>query len=181
MQIGEPIRTIVVEPLELPVQEPKAEPEPARSRARARGGTSLSVIVPDYISRRHRTTASGNWDAAGLKSLNGELWLPSQPLSAVCRADANGSISGLSKATHNPDELPYFNCTCGVYAAKNVEHLHQCGYGKFGVHGEVYLWGRVVEHERGWRAAVCLSQSPVSCARHNPVLAFRDQTLGSKL
>jgi hypothetical protein len=29
MQIGEPLRTIVVEPLELPVQEPTAEPEPA--------------------------------------------------------------------------------------------------------------------------------------------------------
>jgi hypothetical protein len=29
MQIGEPIRTVVVEPLELPVQEPKTEPEPA--------------------------------------------------------------------------------------------------------------------------------------------------------
>ena len=29
MQIGEPLRTIVVEPLALPVQEPKAEPEPA--------------------------------------------------------------------------------------------------------------------------------------------------------
>ncbi len=29
MQIGEPLRTIIVEPLELPVQEPKAEPEPA--------------------------------------------------------------------------------------------------------------------------------------------------------
>ena len=23
---------------------------------------------------------------------------------------------------------------------------------RFGVHGEVYLWGKVVEHERGWRA-----------------------------
>ena len=33
-----------------------------------------------------------------------------------------------------------------------MEHLNQCGYQKFGVHGEVYLWGRVVEHERGWRA-----------------------------
>ena len=28
MQIGEPLRTIVVEPLELPVQEPAGEPEP---------------------------------------------------------------------------------------------------------------------------------------------------------
>jgi hypothetical protein len=33
-----------------------------------------------------------------------------------------------------------------------MEHLRQCGYRKFGVHGEVYLWGTVVEHERGWRA-----------------------------
>ena len=31
MQIGEPLRTIVVEPLELPVQEPKAEPALATS------------------------------------------------------------------------------------------------------------------------------------------------------
>lgn len=29
MQIGKPLRTIVVEPLELPVHPPKAEPEPA--------------------------------------------------------------------------------------------------------------------------------------------------------
>jgi len=28
MQIGEPIRTIVVEPLELPVGEPQEQPEP---------------------------------------------------------------------------------------------------------------------------------------------------------
>jgi hypothetical protein len=28
MQIGEPLRTIVVEPLELPVQRPAGEPEP---------------------------------------------------------------------------------------------------------------------------------------------------------
>ena len=28
MQIGEPIRTIVVEPLEIPVEQPRGEPEP---------------------------------------------------------------------------------------------------------------------------------------------------------
>jgi hypothetical protein len=109
------------------------------------------VIIPDYTSclTGHRVW---NWDAAGLKSLNGELWFPRQPLSATCRADRSGSISGLSKATHNPAELPYFGCTCGVYAAKTIDHLHQCGYKKFGVCGEVHLWGTVVEHERGWRA-----------------------------
>jgi len=28
MQIGEPLRTIVVEPIELPVKQPASEPEP---------------------------------------------------------------------------------------------------------------------------------------------------------
>jgi hypothetical protein len=109
------------------------------------------MTVPDYISPVVGYRA-WQWDAAGLKSLNGERWVPGQPLSAVCRADAIGSIAGLSKATHNAAEFPYFKCTCGVYAAKTIEHLRQCGYKKFGVHGEVYLWGKVVEHERGWRA-----------------------------
>jgi hypothetical protein len=53
---------------------------------------------------------------------------------------------------HDAHEPPQTDCTCGVYAAKTIEHLHQCGYKKFGIHGEVYLWGTVVEHERGWRA-----------------------------
>lgn len=107
--------------------------------------------IPDYISPivGYRVW---RWNATGLKSLNGEPWNAHQPLSAVCRADARGSIAGLSNATHNPSELPYFSCTCGVYAAKTIEHLRQCGYKRFGVHGEVYLWGKLVEHERGWRA-----------------------------
>src|SRR5579863_974109 len=107
--------------------------------------------VPDYI-----LPVVGfrvwQWDAAGLKSLNGERWVAGQPLSAACRAAVSASISGLSKSAHNFAELPDFNCTCGVYAARTTEHLRQCGYKKFGVHGEVYLWGTVIEHERGWRA-----------------------------
>jgi len=31
MQIGEPLRTIVVEPLELPVSEPQTQPDPERA------------------------------------------------------------------------------------------------------------------------------------------------------
>jgi len=119
------------------------------------------VRIPDYI-----TPIIGSriwqWDAAGLKSLNGELWFPGQPLSAVCKADATGSISGLSKpAAHDAAELPSLKCTCGVYAAKNIEHLNRCGYSKFAARGEVFMWGRVVEHERGWRAEFAYPKSLV--------------------
>jgi len=109
------------------------------------------MTVPDYISPivGYRVW---QWDATGLRSLNGEKWSAHQSLSAVCRADACGSIAGLSKATHNPAELPSLSCTCGVYAARTMEHLRECGYKRFGVRGEVFLWGKVVEHERGWRA-----------------------------
>jgi hypothetical protein len=39
-----------------------------------------------------------------------------------------------------------------VYASKSLEQLLTTGYAKCGIHGEVYLWGTVVEHELGWRA-----------------------------
>jgi hypothetical protein len=116
------------------------------------------VRIPDYIS-----PVVGNrvwqWDAAGLKSLNGELWSANQPLSAVCRAATRNSISGLARPAHDAAELPSLKCTCGVYAAKNIEHLNRCGYSKFAVRGEVFIWGRMVEHERGWRAEFAYPKS----------------------
>jgi preprotein translocase subunit YajC len=109
------------------------------------------MTVPDYISPvvGHRVW---QWDGSCLSSLNGEQWVARQPLAAICRAGVNGFISGLAKVTHDPNELPRFNCTCGVYAAKTARHLRQCGYKRFALHGEVYLGGKVVEHERGYRA-----------------------------
>jgi len=117
------------------------------------------VRIPDYISPiiGYRIW---QWDAAGLKSLNGELWFPCQPQSAVCRAGARGFISGLTKPpAHEAADLPSLRCTCGVYAAKTREHLNRCGYRKFAVRGEVFLWGRVVEHEHGWRAEFAYPKS----------------------
>ncbi len=46
-----------------------------------------------------------------------------------------------------------------MYAAKNLEHLRQFGYEGRGIHGEVYLWGTVVEHELGWRAQFAYPKS----------------------
>ena len=104
--------------------------------------------VPDYISPiiGYRVW---RWDDAGLRSLNGKPWSPCKPLAAKC---------GAGKA-HDAHEVPQTDCTCGVYAAKNLEHLRQFGYEGRGIHGEVYLWGTVVEHGLGWRAQFAYPKS----------------------
>ena len=103
--------------------------------------------IPDYISPivAHRVW---KWDATGLNSLNGEQWLPDRAVEARCRvAPAARHVLVVDRPTEVPDR----NCTCGVYATKNLEHLRQLGYADRGICGEVYLWGKVVEHTLGWR------------------------------
>lgn len=104
--------------------------------------------IPDYISPvvAHRVW---RWDDTGLKSLNGEPWLPHRPVEARCRV---APAARHPSVVDRPAEVPDRNCTCGLYAAKNLEHLRQLGYASYGVCGEVYLWGIVVEHRFGWRA-----------------------------
>jgi len=107
--------------------------------------------VPDYISPlvAYRVW---QWDNTGLKSLCGEPWHPAQPLAARCRVYSAGTVVGRAEAAHDAHDAPQANCTCGVYASKSLEHLRTTGYARYGIHGEVNLWGTVVEHEQGWRA-----------------------------
>jgi hypothetical protein len=108
------------------------------------------MSVPDYISPivGYRVWT---WDTTGLKSLCGERWHPSQSLAARCRASAVvGTIVGRSETADDHD-APQANCTCGIYAVKTLHHFRSAGYERFGIYGEVYLWGTVVEHELGWR------------------------------
>jgi hypothetical protein len=116
------------------------------------------VDIPDYISPivGYRVW---RWTATGLKSLNGEVWPPGRPLVAGCRAAARGTIVGRTKTVHDARELPQWDCTCGAYAAKSLAHLRQLGYEERGIHGEVYLWGTVVEHQLGWRAQFAYPKS----------------------
>jgi hypothetical protein len=95
--------------------------------------------VPDYVSP---VVAYRVWHLGpcGLTSLNGEFWHPNQTLEAVCWRSVN---------RHTP---PHGDCSCGIYAAKSLDHLRGIGYAERGVLGEVYLWGTVVEHKLGWRA-----------------------------
>ncbi|MGO9862337.1 MAG: hypothetical protein ACLPLR_01895 [Terriglobales bacterium] len=107
--------------------------------------------VPDYISPIVGCRV-WRWDATGLKSLNGKPWSPGQPLAAACGLAGRGTFGGREENAKSAHEPPHLDCTCGVYAAKTLRHLCSAGYAKCGIHGEVYLWGTVVEHELGWRA-----------------------------
>ena len=109
------------------------------------------MSIPDYISPIVGCRV-WKWDAAGLKSLNGERWPPGKPLAAGCRAASYSTIVGRPKAAHDANDAPQSTCTCGVYAAKSLDHLRKIGLDRFGVLGEVNLWGPVIEHELGYRA-----------------------------
>ena len=105
------------------------------------------MIVPDYTAPvvGYRVW---QWDSSNLKSLNGELWCPGQPLVAQCRRAS-------------PHQPPRLECTCGIYSAKSRTQLAGMGLKACGVSGEVYLWGNVVEHRLGWRAQFAYPKSIV--------------------
>jgi hypothetical protein len=106
------------------------------------------VSIPDYISPIIGWRV-WRWDAGGLRSLNGKPWSPGQPLAAKCGAGN----------AHDAHEPPQADCTCGVYAAKSLDHLRKIGLDRYGVLGEVNLWGTVVVHELGWRAQFAYPKS----------------------
>lgn len=109
--------------------------------------------IPDYISPvvAYRVW---RWKETELKSLNGEPWLPGHHLEARCRV-----APAARHTAEAANEVPYRKCTCGIYAAKNSEHLRKIGYADGSICGEVYLWGTVVEHKLGWRAQFAYPKS----------------------
>jgi hypothetical protein len=79
-----------------------------------------------------------------------KVWQPGRALEAVC---------GKFETTH---DAPWFDCECGIhaYAIRDAAEAHLAefaggsnGDGVLGwAFGRVSLWGRIVEHEVGWRA-----------------------------
>lgn len=95
--------------------------------------------APDYIEP---LTAYRAWKLVNnrLLSLNNVPWLPKQAMVAECT----------KRHEHTP---PLVDCTCGIYAGKNLEHLHDIGYAQRGhLHGEVSMWGMVMDCSLGYRA-----------------------------
>lgn len=82
------------------------------------------------------------------------LWHPRQRFSASCEPRT------LYGRTHDGDhEAPWPSCMCGVWALRDRAAAEEKALERLpaGPHhacfGEVYLWGRVLEFKRGWRAA----------------------------
>jgi hypothetical protein len=99
--------------------------------------------VPDYITP-FTAYRAWQWDAEGVKSLNNAAWTPGVAFEAGCP---------ISKAAaFNPHRCPDEDCTCGMYAGINLEHLISINYASSGIHGEVSLWGKLLKHSLGWRA-----------------------------
>jgi transcriptional regulator with XRE-family HTH domain len=95
----------------------------------------------------------------------GLVWKPRQALEALCPEE--------------PHEVPAENCRCGVWTVCHPMLLDEVGWttappkgiGKLPgimVVGEVSLWGKIIQHERGWRA---------SCAYPRHLYVFTDDPL----
>ena len=138
---------------------------PSVSQRKTRPAGVRNPVIPDYV---FPVTGYRVWQCGsqGLKSLNGELWPPAQPLVARCRTTAGAKKVLGGQSGH---DAPQWECTCGVYAAKSPHHLSRKGYLDYGIGGEVYLWGQVVEHSSGWRAQLAYPKNLVLSADRLPL------------
>jgi hypothetical protein len=99
-------------------------------------------------------------DAGRLASLGdvGFSWQPGEPYRAYCKSGQRDPydfrhryVSGLVTEWH---DSPEERCRCGLYAARSLEDLRgQLLTGlALGVVGEVFLWGKVIPGQLGYRA-----------------------------
>lgn len=87
-------------------------------------------------------------------SITGDNWIPGEN-----RAKHSGDR--LSSTTKIPidHEVPLWECVCGYWAVERFDNvyevLHRSGIsGSAHVYGSVYLWGKIIRHEEGYRAAM---------------------------
>jgi hypothetical protein len=125
----------------------------------ARYGLDLDK-VPDTYIEPFVAYRAWNWTAKGVASLNGAPWTPKVAFEAKCeyREDwkslvASATTDEARKWLESKEHfVPNPNCTCGMYAGINLKHLIDISYIRRGIHGEVWLWGRLCRHTHGWRA-----------------------------
>jgi len=149
----------------------------------AKYGVDLAKLPDTYIEPFVAYRA-WNWTAGGvITSLNGALWKPKEAFEATCRHAMN--LRGMQAACSTPaakkfwekhtHHVPDAACTCGMYAGINMQHMIDINYIQRGIHGEVWLWGRLMRHTLGWRAQYAYPKFFVVPANMVPVRADEAQ------
>jgi hypothetical protein len=106
----------------------------------------VEMLADPLIGWRAWTLAgSRSGDDVRLRPIagDGRPWPPRTPASAAC-------------ARHRGHEVPDPWCSCGLHAVPGPDALRRTR--DPAVLGSVALWGRVIEHEAGWRAAFAYPQ-----------------------
>ncbi|MGZ5318728.1 MAG: hypothetical protein ACXWZU_10655 [Actinomycetota bacterium] len=77
-----------------------------------------------------------------------DAWIPRRAAEARC------GVPALIRGSRRPHEAPDLRCVCGIHASRALGDAPRDApaYPTPPVAGTVALWGRVIEHERGWRA-----------------------------
>jgi hypothetical protein len=110
------------------------------------------LVVPD-LPAAIVAFRSWRWDAPWLRGVRGGYWPRGEPLEATCEV----CESRRWRRHHGPPLLPsptgegHDSYGCGIYAFKSLADT-LAPRGTTTILGEVHLWGRVYEHEVGWRA-----------------------------
>lgn len=80
-------------------------------------------------------------------------WEPGVPIHATCSGAHTREYMIYNPELAEFHRSPEPGCTCGIHAMKDPRRLRRSRPGKTaGVIGTVAMWGRVIEHTKGWRA-----------------------------
>ncbi|MEX1265215.1 MAG: hypothetical protein WEE66_15030 [Actinomycetota bacterium] len=97
-----------------------------------------------------------------------DAWSPRRAVEARCGAP---SLLSVGRRSHR---VPALDCRCGIYAGRSLETFGRPrpAWPPPSVVGTVALWGKVIEHERGWRGQLAypsrLALVCVMCAWFEP-------------
>lgn len=140
----------------------------------ARAGYTLNGMEEEFLATP--VTGWRAWNLSGGAtpmlhpvSVGATPWPALEPFEARCE-----SASLLRR--WRPHAAPAARCRCGIYAARSLRDFDRPrpAWPPAAVVGTVSLWGRVIEHARGWRAAAAypgrLRLVCVMCAWFEPGL-----------
>ena len=103
------------------------------------------LVEPIYAWRTWTLIGSrdGSWVRLAPIAGDGRPWPPQQPATSSC-------------TRHRSHLRPELGCTCGLHAVTDPQELRRAR--DPAVLGSVALWGRVVQHEHGFRASLAYPQ-----------------------